>query len=184
MQWILWQTLQLQNGIEVPHDPESGLNCVLLILGCVVTVGFSSVYLPMWGFRVNCLTHSLFSGKLEGWWPQGAPQGDFWTISSPLLKKVHSSIFFLFLADINFTSPDSLMKIKVSQKVFCFFMSGCYLHLADKSAWPWKATLQQTLVTLQSQASVEHYLSLFIPSYHFLSLLSTIMMLMVTLGIR
>lgn len=112
----------------------------------------------MWGFGMSGSTHSLFSGKLEGWSPQGAPQGDYWTISSPLIKNVCSSIFFLLLAEINFTSPDSLMKIMVSHnhnfpitpKGVIFFMSEGYLHLAEKSAWPWKAISQQRLWSLCS----------------------------------
>lgn len=87
------------------------------------------------------------------------------TISPPLLKeKVLSSICFLLLAAINITSLAFLMKTQVSQKLF-FFLSEGYLHLAQKSAWPWKAIFPTgaataiSLITLQSHFKPQQSIS-------------------------
>lgn len=131
--------------------------------------------------------HILFS--LRSWRDDGPRvllKGIIGPSLHPLSKMCAVPSFFLLLADINFTSPDSLMKIMVSQKVFFFLCLKAICTLLRKvpdHGKPFHSKdSDHSAVSDLSRALV--VLVCPIPSCHFLSLLSTIMTLMVILALR
>lgn len=196
MQWILWQALELTAAIEVPHGPEPALSCALLILGCVVTVGRVAYWLPpsvrVWGELPNTFPF-LWEEKWaiippSSWWDDGPRlllKGIIGPSLHPFSRVCEFNLLFFLLLLTLILHLLTLMKIQVSQKLL-FFNVWSLLHLAEKSAWPWKAISQQRLWSLciSDLSRALFVLVCSTPSNHFLSLLSTIMMLMVILSLR
>lgn len=146
-------SLHLQHGVKVPHVPEPGLNCALLVLRCVVTAGSIVWWLPPTG-RICCELPNSFPLLWEagGMMALGcSSRGWVGLFLNPFLRRYAVPSFFFYCCLLTLILHLLTLWGKFRFPKSCsIFMSEGYLHLAVKSAWPWKAICQQGFWSLCS----------------------------------
>lgn len=156
VQWILWQALQLiatewHRSSSWPRSrpelcPSDIRVCCKCREGCLVT----TYQCEDLGWIAQHIPFSLGSWCDDG--PRVLLKGLLDHLFHPCSRRCTVPSYFSLLVDINITSPDSLMKIQVSQMLFFIYVLRLFAPCWEKCL-----TMEgrDSLTTLQSQGSVE-----------------------------